>query len=178
MPSKLGIQNWVETVAASDGMRTDWRGGRPSVGDVPYSLLCVHWAQCKGDLSRAGFARRRSAAAPTWTFTCARIQASGPISATRVSSASRRNPASIYIRGRTQVGDSRGPDWPPARPTPLHSHSATPPNLSLVCASRVFTYRTFLEKDLERSIRRAATGPRRNLRSARASSVLAVSPPL
>lgn len=64
-----------------------------SVGDVRYSLLCVHWAQCKGDLTRAGDAPRRSPAGPTWTLTCARIQASGPISATRVSNASRRSPA-------------------------------------------------------------------------------------
>lgn len=123
--SKLGEQNWVVLCVAARAHRRDrlagGHGPAPGVGDVRYSLLCVHWAQCKGDLSRAGSARRRSPAAPTWTFTCARIQASGPISATRVSSASRRSPASIYIRGRTQVGDSRGPDWPSARPAPLHS---------------------------------------------------------
>lgn len=93
------------------------------VGDVRYSLLCVHWAQCKGVLSRAGNARPRSPAGPTWTFTCARTQASGPINATPASSASRRSPASIYIRGRTQVGLSRGPDWPCARPHSLSTHT-------------------------------------------------------
>ncbi|CAH0725745.1 unnamed protein product, partial [Brenthis ino] len=34
-------------------------GGCCGVGDVRYSLLCVHWAQCKGDLTRAGDAPRR-----------------------------------------------------------------------------------------------------------------------
>lgn len=148
------------------------------VGDVRYSLLCVHWAQCKGVHSRAGSAQRRSHAGPTWTFTCARIQASGRINATRVSSASRRSPASIYIRGRTQVGDSRGTDWPSARP--LHSHSDSSPNLSSVSSLTSIRIQLLTEsrgvietKDLELSPRRAATGPRRYLRRARVSSALA-----
>lgn len=81
-----------------------WHKRPARVGDVRYSLLCVHWAQCKGARSRAGNARRRSRAGPTWTFTPARTQASGRISATCASSASRRSRASIYISGRTQVG--------------------------------------------------------------------------
>lgn len=105
------------------GKRTiGWADGGRSVrsvacvGDVRYSLLCVHRAQCKGDLTRAGDAPRLSPAAPIWTFTCARIQASGRISATPVSSASRRSPASIYIDGRTQVGDPAGRTGPPPAP--------------------------------------------------------------
>lgn len=109
------------------------RSARGCVGDVRYSLLCVHWAQCKGALTRAGSAPRPSPAAPTWTFTCARTQASGPISATPVSSASRRSPASIYIRGRTQVGTAGSRAGLAPRPphVSLHSHSASPPNLCL-----------------------------------------------
>lgn len=107
--------------AAIDRLGRAAKAHATCVGDVRYSLLCVHWAQCKGGLTRAGNARRRSPAAPTWTFTCARTQASGPISATRVSSASRRSQASIYIRGRIQVGVSRRPDWPPRPPLALAS---------------------------------------------------------
>lgn len=142
--SKLGYQNWgwigrrVRRDAVEIGSgRVGQSRIRPGpevpwcVGDVRYSLLCVHWAQCKGVLSRAGNARRRSPVAPTWTFTCARIQASGPISATRVWSASRRSPASIYIRGRTQVGDPAGRTGRPPAHASLHSHSASPPNLSV-----------------------------------------------
>lgn len=116
--SKLGLES------RCDGMWSRLAAGEAAcVGDMRYSLLCVHWAQCKGALSRAGNARPRSPTAPTWTLTCARTQASGRISATRASSASRRSPASIFISGRTQVGLSRGPDWPPARPQPLSTHA-------------------------------------------------------
>lgn len=101
---KLGSQNWGSLCDGCGEIGSGRvRPGR-SVGDVRYSLLCVHWAQCKGALTRAGNARPRSPAGPTWTLTCARTQASGPISATRASSASRRSPASIFISGRTQVG--------------------------------------------------------------------------
>lgn len=136
-------------------------GGRPKaslpacVGDVRYSLLCVHWAQCKGVLSRAGNARRPSPAAPTWTFTCARTQASGRISATRVSSASRRSPASIYINGRTQVGAPRAGLATRPPPASLHSHDHSPPNLSVSCLSLFVSHRSYgtqcCDKDLERS---------------------------
>lgn len=132
---KIGvIEGRAPEAAGGPGARSDWagralsaRGPRPRVGDVRYSLLCVHWAQCKGVRSRAGNARRPSPVAPTWTFTCARTQASGRISATRVSSASRRSPASIFIRGRTQVGDSRGPERPPCPAAGLRGEAAAGP---------------------------------------------------
>lgn len=165
----MSNQNWgSKSGTICDGRllrRTlsDWQraGGqatcRVASRDVRYSLLCVHWAQCKGALTRAGIARPRSPAAPTWTFTCARIQASGPISATPVSSASRRSPASIYINGRTQVGDSRGPDWPPARPQPFTHFGLSSKSLSfflfrsLSIQSNNVALTNRVRKDLERS---------------------------